>query len=110
MKMTKLLAGDKINVRLRWWKMPIGKYEYRHEEGRVMLEPDMRPESCRPGAPLNFYGKCVCGECQTDYEIREVEIDKITYFADNSTEATVLDEFDNRYQVMLDVPRGDVCF
>lgn len=109
MKMTTLKAGDKIDVRLHWWKIPTGKYEYRDGK-RVMLEPDLRPESCRPGAPLNFYGKCVCGECQTDYEVREVVIDKMTHFADNSTEATVLDEFGNRYQVMIDVPRGDVCF
>jgi len=109
MKMTTLKAGDKINACRKWWKMPAGRYEFR-AEGRVMLEPDMRPESCRPTAPGNFWGECKCGECKTDYETREFVIDKIAYFADNSTEATVHDEFGNRYQIMLDPPRGDACF
>jgi hypothetical protein len=108
---TRVLAGDVIPVTRRFWRIATGKYEYRPKpEGLVMIEQDDRPETCRPGTIGNFYGKCQCGTCLTDTETREMVVDKVTYFADNSIEAAVIDEFNNTYQITLTAPRGDACF
>ena len=107
---TNVKAGDTIPVSQMFWKMSTGKYEFRAGGGLDMVEQDDRPETCRPTAVGNFYGYCKCGECLTERETRNMVVEKIIYYADNSTEATVRDEFNNAYQVMLVAPHGDACF
>jgi hypothetical protein len=117
---TQIKAGDTISVSRKWWKMSKGRYEWtkisreQREAGEraelVCVETDFRPETCRPTTPGNFYGDCKCGECLTDRETRQMVVEEIAYYADNSTEATVRDDFGNAYQVMLVAPHGDACF
>jgi hypothetical protein len=77
--------GDRVGIRVR--------------TGYRLVQD--RPTDCRWG--------CRCGECDGSVRILAGTVERIVWYADNSTEAVVLLDEGGRHNVTVVSAHGDVC-